>query len=108
VLRSIRCWSSSPPISPGSASQGVSVARYNLGQEPQAFAANPAVVKEMEAGMERLPIIAIDGQIMTTGLYPSRTQLAQKARSGAERRRRSAEKILLFAEIRLLLKRPRR
>ncbi|PKO34097.1 MAG: arsenical resistance operon transcriptional repressor ArsD [Betaproteobacteria bacterium HGW-Betaproteobacteria-7] len=59
-------------------SQGVSVARYNLGQEPQAFAANPAVVKEMEAGMERLPIIAFDGQIMTTGLYPSRAQLAQK------------------------------
>jgi hypothetical protein len=58
--------------------QGVSVHRYNLGQEPQAFAANPAVIKEMEAGMERLPIIAIDGQIITTGLYPSRAQLAQK------------------------------
>jgi len=58
--------------------QGVSVQRYNLGQEPQAFAANPAVVKEMQAGMERLPIIAIDGQIVTTGLYPSRAQLAQK------------------------------
>ena len=58
--------------------QGVSVTRYNLGQEPQAFAVNAAVVKEMEAGMERLPIIAIDGQIVTTGLYPSRAQLAQK------------------------------
>ena len=32
---------------------GVAVARYNLGQEPQAFAANPAVLKEMEAGMDR-------------------------------------------------------
>ena len=39
---------------------------------------DPAVVKEMEAGMERLPIIAIDSQIVTTGLYPSRAQLAQK------------------------------
>lgn len=58
--------------------QGVAVQRYNLGQEPQAFAANPAVVKEMEAGIDRLPIIAIDGQIVTTGLYPSRAQLAQK------------------------------
>lgn len=58
--------------------QGVSVQRYNLGQEPQAFAANPTVLKEMEAGMDRLPIIAIDGQIVTTGLYPSRAQLAQK------------------------------
>lgn len=57
---------------------GVSVARHNLGQEPQAFAANPAVVKEMEAGIERLPIIVLDGAIVSTGMYPSRTQLAQK------------------------------
>lgn len=58
--------------------QGVTVQRYNLGQEPQAFAANPAVVKEMEAGMDRLPVIAVDGHVITTGLYPSRQQLAQK------------------------------
>ncbi|HDR8925459.1 arsenite efflux transporter metallochaperone ArsD [Burkholderia vietnamiensis] len=57
---------------------GVTVARYNLGQQPQAFAANAAVVKEMEAGMERLPILAIDGHIVSTGMYPSRQQLAQK------------------------------
>jgi hypothetical protein len=58
--------------------QGVAVKRYNLGQEPQAFAANPAVLKEMEAGMERLPIISVDGQIVATGAYLSRLQLAQK------------------------------
>lgn len=58
--------------------QGVAVSRHNLGQEPAAFAANPAVVKEMEAGMERLPVILLDGQLMSTGLYPSRAQLAQK------------------------------
>lgn len=58
--------------------KGVSVARYNLGQEPQAFAANPAVIKEMEGGMDRLPILVADGQIVTTGVYPSRLQLAQK------------------------------
>ncbi|WP_017233482.1 arsenite efflux transporter metallochaperone ArsD [Pandoraea sp. B-6] len=57
---------------------GVTVARYNLGQAPQAFAANAAVVKEMEAGMERLPILVIDGHIVSTGMYPSRQQLAQK------------------------------
>ena len=57
---------------------GISVARHNLGQEPQAFVANPAVVKEMEAGMERLPILAVDGHIVSTGMYPSRLQLAQK------------------------------
>jgi hypothetical protein len=58
--------------------KGVKVSRHNLGQEPQAFAANPAIVKEMEAGMERLPLIVIDGHIVVTGMYPSRQQLAQK------------------------------
>lgn len=57
---------------------GITVERYNLGQQPQAFAANPAVIKEMEAGIDRLPIIAVDGHIITTGMYPSRQQLAQK------------------------------
>lgn len=60
------------------AEQGVEVQRYNLGQEAQAFAANPAVVREMEGGMDRLPIIAIDGQIVSTGVYLSRSQLARK------------------------------
>ncbi len=58
--------------------QGVAVERHNLGQEPQAFAATPAVVKEMEAGMDRLPIILVDGHIASTGMYPSRQQLAHK------------------------------
>ena len=58
--------------------QGVEVKRYNLGQEPQAFASNLAIVKEMEAGMDRLPIIVIDGSIVATGAYLSRAQLAQK------------------------------
>ncbi|MGE5492233.1 MAG: arsenite efflux transporter metallochaperone ArsD, partial [Actinomycetota bacterium] len=58
--------------------QGVAVERHNLGQEPQAFAASPAVVKEMEAGMDRLPVILVDGHIVATGMYPSRQQLAQK------------------------------
>lgn len=56
----------------------ITVERHNLGQEPQAFAANPAVIKELEAGMDRLPILAVDGHIVSTGMYPSRTQLAQK------------------------------
>ncbi len=57
---------------------GVKVARHNLSRQPQAFAANPAVVKEMEAGMDRLPVIMINGDIVSTGTYPSRQQLAQK------------------------------
>lgn len=60
------------------AEQGVSVKRHNLSQEPQAFAGNADVVKEMEAGMDRLPILMVDGHIVATGMYPSRAQLAQK------------------------------
>lgn len=57
---------------------GIAVERHNLGQEPQAFAANPAVLKEMEAGMDRLPVLVVDGHVVATGMYPSRLQLAQK------------------------------
>lgn len=60
------------------ASQGVEVSRHNLSQEPQAFAANPAVLKEMEAGMDRLPLTLVDGRVVATGAYLSRAQLAQK------------------------------
>jgi hypothetical protein len=60
------------------ADQGVAVQRYNLAHEPQAFAANPVVVKEMEAGLDRLPILSVDGHIISTGVYLSRNQLARK------------------------------
>ncbi len=60
------------------AEQGITVQRYNLGTEPQAFAANAAIIKEMEAGMDRLPVIALDGHIISTGVYLSRGQLAAK------------------------------
>lgn len=62
----------------GLSEQGVDVTRYNLSQSPQAFAANPAVVKEMEAGMDRLPIVVVDGQVVSTGVYLTRVQLLQK------------------------------
>ena len=58
--------------------QGVDIARHNLTHDAAAFVANPAVVKEIEAGMDRLPLVLVDGQVMSTGLYPSRPQLARK------------------------------
>ena len=72
------------------ADQGVTVRRYNLGQEPQAFAANPAVVKEMEAGMDRLPMIVVDDQIVSTGIHLSREQLARKLGLTADEQPRAA------------------
>ena len=58
--------------------QGVTVARHSLGHDAAAFAANAEVVREMEAGMDRLPIATLDGRIVSTGMYPSRAQLVQK------------------------------
>mgnify|MGYP000910381642 CR=1 FL=1 len=63
--------------------QGVEVARHSLNQDPAAFAAHPAVLKEIEAGMDRLPIAVIDGHIVSTGMYPSRAQLVQKLGVGS-------------------------
>lgn len=60
------------------AEHGIDVQRHNLGYEPESFAANPAVVREMRAGMDRLPILTVDGKIVSTGTYPSREQLAQQ------------------------------
>lgn len=60
------------------AGQGVEVSRYNLSQNPGEFAVNPLVLQELVAGMERLPLTLIDGHIVATGVYLSRTQLLQK------------------------------
>ncbi|OIO08466.1 MAG: arsenical resistance operon transcriptional repressor ArsD [Elusimicrobia bacterium CG1_02_63_36] len=60
------------------AGKGVSVTRYNLAQEPGAFAAAPAVSKALEEkGTECLPIVVVDGAVVSEGKYPSRGQLAR-------------------------------
>lgn len=57
---------------------GVDVVRHSLGHDAAAFAANPRVVQEMEAGMDCLPIVVVDGRVVSTGMYPSLAQLRQK------------------------------
>lgn len=57
--------------------QGVAVERFNLSQQPQAFVAQPLVTKVMELqGDAALPAVLVDGAIKSTGVYPSRVQLA--------------------------------
>jgi len=60
------------------AGQGINVERYNLAQQPQAFAANE-IVKAMlaEDGNACLPLILVDGEIASTGQYPTRDELAK-------------------------------
>lgn len=61
-------------------SQGVSVTRYNLAQDPQAFVAHP-VVKDLlqRQGDSCLPLVIINGEIVGHGAYPRREELASLA-----------------------------
>lgn len=57
--------------------RGATIQRHDLAQEPQAFAAR-AVVQELleRQGEEALPLILIDGRVLSSGRYPSRQELA--------------------------------
>jgi arsenite methyltransferase len=58
--------------------QGVQVNRYNLAQEPQAFGANESVKAVLrEGGNECLPLILVNGEVVSKGVYPDRMQLAE-------------------------------
>ena len=58
--------------------QGMTVSRYNLAQQPQAFADNPTVAAELAAAPETcLPLVLIDGLVMRRGSYPTRAELAE-------------------------------
>jgi len=59
------------------ANQGVVVERYNLAQEPMAFAGNGTVKAALaESGNDCLPLILVNGSIVCRGSYPTRKELA--------------------------------
>ena len=56
--------------------QGAGVRRYNLAQEPAAFAQNPVVARALQdGGTECLPLVLVDGKIRSMGAYPGRDRL---------------------------------
>jgi hypothetical protein len=58
-------------------SQGHQVERYNLAQQPTAFIENKVVHQLLgSAGTDCLPLILVDGQIVSRKEYPSRESLA--------------------------------
>ena len=60
------------------ANQRIVVERYNLAQQPQAFAANGVVKTALtEKGNACLPLILIDGNVISQGRYPARDELAR-------------------------------
>ena len=60
--------------------QGVTVTRHNLAQEPQAFVANALVQQTLQReGDACLPLVLVDGAIAAQGAYPRRDELARLA-----------------------------
>ena len=59
---------------------GAKIERYNLAQQPMAFADN-ATVKGFLArsGAEGLPLVLVDGEVALAGRYPQRAELARWA-----------------------------
>jgi AhpD family alkylhydroperoxidase len=57
--------------------QGVQVARFNLSQSPAVFVENEKVKQALtEKGEAALPLVLVDGQVIASGQYPNRSQLA--------------------------------
>jgi hypothetical protein len=58
--------------------QGVTVTRHNLAQEPGEFVARPVVAAMMASGGEDvLPIVLVDGKLRSSGSWPTRSDLAE-------------------------------
>lgn len=59
---------------------GARVERFNLAQQPMAFAENALVRGFLErSGAEALPLILVDGEFALAGRYPNRGELARWA-----------------------------
>ena len=57
---------------------GYEVKRYNLAQEAMHFSTNPDVIKLMDTeGVESLPAVVVDGELVFSGRYPTITEFAQ-------------------------------
>lgn len=59
--------------------QGVKVERFNLSQQPAAFAETPAVKEALARGTEVLPLVLVGDRVAVEGSYPSRETLAALA-----------------------------
>jgi hypothetical protein len=59
---------------------GARIERFNLAQQPLAFAENATVKAFLErSGQEALPLVLVSGEVALAGRYPSRSELARWA-----------------------------
>ena len=64
---------------------GAQLERFNLAQQPLAFAENATVRGFLErSGQEALPLILVDGEVALAGRYPNRAELARWAGIAAD------------------------
>ena len=56
---------------------GTKVRRYNLSQEPEAFISNPQVAEALKGGVGCLPLILVEGQIISQGAYLTKEALVK-------------------------------
>jgi len=57
--------------------QGVTVERFNLSQQPAAFAEDAAVKAALEArGEASLPLVKVNDEVKSSGGFPSREELS--------------------------------
>ncbi len=60
--------------------QGIAIERFNLAHQPLVFVENPVVKRFLEGpGQAGLPLILVDGEIVLSGRYPTRIELASWA-----------------------------
>jgi hypothetical protein len=77
------------------ANQGIAVERFNLAQQPQAFTTNPVVKAALALeGTKCLPLIVVNGTIVSKGRYPERAELARWAGLEVATGKRSALPVL--------------
>ena len=59
---------------------GAQIERFNLAQQPMAFANNQIVKEFLEcSGQDALPLILVDGEFALAGRYPNRAELSRWA-----------------------------
>ncbi len=57
---------------------GAQIERFNLAQQPLAFAENKLAKAFLErSGADALPLILVDGEVALAGRYPNRAELAR-------------------------------
>ena len=59
--------------------KGVTIERYELSHQPEAFATNGTVKGLLDSdGMDCLPLVLVDGEVFVKGGYPSRSEIGER------------------------------